>query len=140
MEKLSQYEHKNDTYLVSKTVPLISNLNVAENISLLLEYHRAIATKEALEIVYKRLDIAGVLDVASKREPHISTQNRFTTMLIRASILGGNIIIERPFLILENDKSADFMNEILDKINGFYSRVTILDFSWNKERYGELNV
>lgn len=126
--------------MVSKTIPLISNLNIAENISLLLEYHKAIPTKDALDLVNKRLDIAGILDIANKREPHISAQDRFTAMLIRASILGGGIIIDRPFLILENDKNANFIDEILDKIESFYSRVTILDFSWNKERYGELNV
>lgn len=126
--------------MVSKTIPLISNLNVAENISIILEYHKAVATEAALGIVQKKLDVAGILDIANKREPHIGTHERFAAMLIRASVAGGHIVLDRPFLILENDKSADFIDEILDKIKSFYSSVTVLDFSWNKERYGELNV
>jgi ABC-type lipoprotein export system ATPase subunit len=121
-------------------LPLISNLSVVENISLILEYHGGIPTKKAIDIALVRLSLIGMEEIANKREPHISHRERFATMFLRASIVPCEVLIDRPFLILETDKDADFIYEVLTKTADFYKTVAVFDFSWNKERYGELNV
>lgn len=139
-ECLNQFKAESSAYLVSKSLPLLSNLNIAENISIILEYHHNIPTKQALKVTKERLDSVGIAESSTKREPHISEHERFVSMFIRASIMGNTVGIDRPFSILENDQNGDFIAEILEKADTMYSKVAIFDFSYNKERYGALYV
>lgn len=125
-------------YWVSKTIPFLSNLSVAENIALILEYHAAFPTKKAIEMAMERLENIGFTETGHKREPYLSNQERFAAMFIRASITPGEIIIDRPFNLLENEKNTYFMNELFQKCDTFFTKITIFDFAWNQERYGEL--
>lgn len=126
-------------YWISKTIPFLSNLSVAENIALILEYHAALPTKQAVAIAMERLKRIGFSETGVKREPHLNQQERFAAMLIRASIISGEIIIDRPFNLLENEKNSYFMHELFRRCDTFFTKITILDFAWHQERYGELD-
>lgn len=123
---------------MSKTLPLISNLSIIENSTLLLEYHRGMNSKEARMKVVDKLKLMEMETSGEKREPYLNEYERFVGMFIRASILDGLILIDRPFLLLENGRD-EFVHSLLERMKPIYDTVRIIDYTWNSYRYGVFN-
>ncbi len=128
-------EDSKDSICVSKEIPLISNLSMSENISLIKEVHSLIpinlAKQEAIDIL-KRIKLEYIAD---KRLIECKSLPVFYTMFIRASMMDkSKIIIVSPSELVEN---IEEMNEI---INNLYilnqnKRVLIVDIEKNRLQY-----
>lgn len=123
--------------LVSLDIPLISNLDVWENIALIRQYHSNVPMAKAKRLVLGALDRYGLSSIAHHRNPALSAEERFRVMLLRAASLeNATILIDRPFLIMPHLKDASLIYDYLDTIADLYSRCHIFDYIWHRDRYG----
>ncbi|MBT8490659.1 MAG: hypothetical protein KJN62_06405 [Deltaproteobacteria bacterium] len=123
--------------LVSHEIPLISNLNIVENVALIKQYHQNASRTEAHNIVFQYLKQLNLEHIARARNPHLSEEERFCGMLLRAAMVqSGVLLIYKPFMLLPANKNAIFIYNILKNIDDLYTQCFIFDFSWNKYLYG----
>ena len=88
---------------MSVDTPLISNLNMLENIALIHEVHNHTSTKVAQEEASFFLNKIDKLGIAFKRTHQCNELELFYTMIIRAIMTKEkNIVILRPLSILKN--------------------------------------
>lgn len=81
----------------------------------------------------------GLEDIAFKRNPDLTNEERFCAMLIRASMVrDASIIIDRPFKIIPHLKDVDYIFQVLKKMEDLYSSCHIYDYEWLAEKYGAL--
>ncbi|MBM4312866.1 MAG: hypothetical protein FJ122_02975 [Deltaproteobacteria bacterium] len=122
--------------LVSLEAPLIANLAVWSNIALIRQYHENMPRQEArglTEALLLRLGMASIMD---KRNPALTTQERFCAMLIRAAMVRDVLLVlDKPFSILTNLRDARFIMESLRKLDDLVAETHIFDYSWEKGRY-----
>jgi len=124
---------------VSIDIPLISNQEVWLNIALIRQYHENMPRGEAEHIALNTLQRLGLANIAYKRNPDLTDEERFCAMLIRASMVrDASIIIDRPFKIIPHLKDGDYIFQTLQKIEDSYSSCHIYDYEWLKEKYGAL--
>jgi ABC-type lipoprotein export system ATPase subunit len=122
--------------LVSITVPLISNLNVWSNIALIKQYHQNVSQEKAQQLVVKYLQRYGMEEIARKRNPALTHEERFCVMLLRAvMVMDAIVVIDRPFHILPNLQDAQFIREALRKVDDSYQESHVFDYTWNIHRY-----
>jgi ABC-type sugar transport system ATPase subunit len=130
-------EHGPHLGLVSPEVPLISNLPVWSNITLIRQYHENMPWEEARAFVMgllKRFDMAGI---AEKRIPSLKIEELFCAMLIRAAMVRDAVVVlDRPFRILPGHRDSRFFTDALLKVDDLIAEANIFDYSWEKERYG----
>ena len=82
---------------VSVDVPLISNQDVWMNISLIKQYHENMPQKQAEQIVLQVLERLGLTHIANKRNPSLTSEERFCVMLLRAVMVrDALVLIDRP--------------------------------------------
>jgi ABC-type nitrate/sulfonate/bicarbonate transport system ATPase subunit len=117
-------------------VPLISNLSIWSNIALIPQYHQNVPWREAkaqtLELL-NRFDLTGI---AEKRNPSLTTDERFYAMLLRAAtVRDAVLVLDRPFRILMGQRDGRFVSEALRKIDDLIAEEHIFDYSWEKQRY-----
>jgi hypothetical protein len=94
---------------------------------------------EAEHMAINALQRLGLGDIAFKRNPDLTNEERFCAMLIRASMVcDASIIIDRPFKIIPHLKNVDYIFQALKKIEDFYSSCHIYDYEWLAEKYGAL--
>jgi ABC-type uncharacterized transport system YnjBCD ATPase subunit len=121
---------------VSVDIPLISNLDVWENIALIQQYHYNAPMTKAKRLVLEALDRYGLQGIAHLRNPSLSAEERFRVMLLRASSFeNATILIDRPFLLMPHLKDAGLIYDYLDTIADLYSRCHIFDYIWHRDRY-----
>jgi ABC-type lipoprotein export system ATPase subunit len=124
---------------VSAEVPLISNQDVCMNIALIKQYHENLPWTDAKNIVLNALRRLNLTHIANKRNPSLSSEERFCVMLLRAVLVRDSIVmIDRPFKIIPHLKDSDYIFRTLKKIDDFYLTCHIYDYIWLKEKYGEL--
>jgi len=129
-------EHEHYSGLISLDVPLISNLDVWNNIALIKLYKDNMPRREAAKLVLKLLMRYGLEDIAYERSIYLTDKQKFCVMLLRAAMVKEAIIvIDRPFIILHNSKDSSFMEDALGIIDDLYKRCHILEYIWNKNRY-----
>ena len=129
--------HKPRLGLVSLEAPLISNLAVWSNIALIRQYHQNMPKHEARTFTEDLLRRLGMVSIAEKRNPALTTEERFCAMLLRASMVRDAILVlDRPFNILTNLRDGHFIMETLRKVDDLIAETYIFDYSWEKERYG----
>jgi ABC-type nitrate/sulfonate/bicarbonate transport system ATPase subunit len=122
---------------VSSEVPLLSNLDVRSNIALILQYHQHLSWQEAKTWVDDRLDRLGLLSVAEKRNPALTAEERFSAMLLRASMVQNAVLVlDRPFNLLSHLPDGRFIMKMIGKLDDLIAESYIFDYSWEKERYG----
>lgn len=122
--------------LVAVDVPLISNLNVCDNIALIIQYHNNVPVKEAEKLVIGHLKRCGLEQIAFKRNPSLSDEERFCAMLLRAAMVkDAYILIDRPLKILADLEDRSFFYNILNGLADLFLECHILDYKWNQERY-----
>ncbi len=124
---------KRDKYgIISKNIPLISNLSLLENIEVVIYYHNG--DRSALD---RRIRAIEMVEKMQKREPNISNEERFCAMHLRAISYSKSILFLRPFSLLTDHKDILFADKIFDATAEAIDEITIFDFEWNKQRYGD---
>jgi ABC-type polar amino acid transport system ATPase subunit len=124
---------------VSADVPLISNQDVWMNIALIKQYHENMPRHEAEQLALNTLQRLGLLNIAYKRNPSLTNEERFCVMLLRSVMVrDAMVIIDRPLKIIPNLKDYDFIFQTLKKIDDFYITCHIYDYKWMAEKYGEI--
>ena len=128
--------HKDHLGLVAVDVPLISNLNVCDNIALIIQYHQNVPAKQAAQFVISSLKRFGMESIACKRNPSLTDEERFCAMLLRAAMVTDAIIlIDRPLKILPDLEEKSFFYDVLGSLADTFHECHILDYEWNRERY-----
>lgn len=122
---------------VSLEAPLISNLDIWSNIALIRQYHQNMPRSEARALAEDLLRRLGMMSITEKRNPGLTTEERFCAMLLRAAMVRDAILVlDRPFGILTNLRNGRFIMEILRKVDDLIAEIHIFDYSWEKARYG----
>jgi ABC-type lipoprotein export system ATPase subunit len=123
--------------LVSPDVPLISNLPVWSNISLIRQYHENTPREEAKALAVDILARFGLAAISEKRKPSLKIEELFCVMLIRAAMVRDAVVVlDRPFRILPDCRDGRFFTDALRKVDDLIAEAHIFDYSWEKERYG----
>jgi ABC-type uncharacterized transport system YnjBCD ATPase subunit len=129
-------QHRRFSGLISLEIPLISNLDVWNNIALIKLYRDNLPIRQAKKMVIKLLMRYGLEGLAYKRSADLTDEQKFCIMLLRAAMISKAIlVIDRPFIILHNSKDSRFMENALDTIDDLYNMCHILDYAWNENRY-----
>ena len=124
---------------VSIDIPLISNQEVWLNIALIKQYHENMPRGEAEHIAINALQRLDLENIAYKRNPDLTNEERFCALLLRAAMVrDASIIIDRPFKIIPHLKDVDYIFQTLKKIEDLYSSCHIYDYEWLTEKYGAL--
>jgi ABC-type nitrate/sulfonate/bicarbonate transport system ATPase subunit len=122
--------------MVARDVPLLSNLDVWSNIALIKEYHENMAAAKAERLVLGYLRRYDLEDIAYRRSPSLTAEERFCAMLLRAAcVRDATVVIDRPFLLLPHLQDATRLFEMLAIISDLYVRCHIFDYTWGKARY-----
>jgi len=130
-------DHKSHLGLVSQELPLISNLPVWSNIALIRQYHENMPWEEAKTLAQDILQRFGMAATAEKRNPSLTTEERFCIMLIRAAMVRDAVVVlDRPFRILPDLQDGRFFTDALRKVDDLIAEAHIFDYNWEKERYG----
>jgi ABC-type uncharacterized transport system YnjBCD ATPase subunit len=135
---LREFAGKSNPHLgmVSIDIPLISNLDVWNNIALIKQYHANMPESTARQLVFQSLERFGMLNVALKRNPSLTEEERFCVMLLRAVMVKDAIVVlDRPFQILTRLQDARFIYDSLNKVGDLYRDCHIFDYTWNAQRY-----
>jgi len=129
--------HKSRLGLVSLEAPLIANLAVWSNIALIRQYHENMPWHEARAFTEALLHRLGMASIMDKRNPALTSEERFCAMLLRASLVRDAIVVfDKPFGILTNLRDGCFIMENLRKLDDLIAETHIFDYNWEKERYG----
>lgn len=124
---------------VSMDLPLLSNQDVIMNISLIKEYHENMPKKDASIFVMQGLQRLGIAHVAYKRNPALTSEERFCAMLLRAAMVkDALIVIDRPFKMISHLENAGLLFQSLSKIEDLFVHCHIFEYRWMKEKYGDL--
>ncbi len=109
------------------------------NIALIKEYHENMPKRHAESLSVKYLERLDLAHIAYKRNPDLSSEERFCVMLLRAAMVkDAMILIDQPFKIIPHLKNSDYVMMALKKIDDLYSNCHIYDYNWMKEKYGDL--
>jgi hypothetical protein len=124
---------------VSVDLPLISNQEVWMNIALIKQYHENVPRAEAKKIVLNALRALDLEHIAYLRNPSLTSEERFCTMLLRACMVrDALVIIDRPLKIIPHLQNSDLMFNALKIIDALYSTCYIYDYQWMAPKYGEI--
>jgi ABC-type nitrate/sulfonate/bicarbonate transport system ATPase subunit len=116
--------------------PLISNLAIWSNISLIPQYHQNTPWHEAKSQTETLLRRLGMASIAEKRNPALTEQERFCVMILRAAMVRDAILVlDRPFTILTTLRDGRLLMDTLRKVDDLIAEIHIFDYSWEKERY-----
>ncbi len=133
--------YPNEEYaFVSTSTPLLSNLSMIENISLIMQIHDRLSRKNAQKAAYDALKSLGLISIAALRYDACSDKEIFYVQLIRAFVKkGAKIVIDQPFAFVAEENSINFILEALDKLLIPYQRIIIIDLDNQKSRYKEVS-
>ncbi|HVO65908.1 MAG TPA: hypothetical protein VMT12_05420 [Syntrophales bacterium] len=140
---LSDFTEKNkrNLGLVSLDAPLISNLDVWINISLIKQYHENLPEDKAELLVLQYLSRFNIEHIAKKRNPALLNKERFYAMLLRAAmVIDSIIVIDRPFKIIPDVPDDQFIYDSLKIIGDSFKECYIFDYAWFKDRYRMIHV
>jgi ABC-type uncharacterized transport system YnjBCD ATPase subunit len=122
--------------MISEDAPLISNLDVWINIALIKQYHQNLSSEAAKVEAMGRLRRYSLEEIAGKRNPALTHEQRFQVMLLRASMVSqAVIVIDRPFMLLPAHSDSRFIDESLSAIADLYESSHVFDYLWFKDRY-----
>lgn len=109
------------------------------NIALIKQYHENMPRRKARQLVLECLERFGLGPIADRRNPALSTEERFYVMLLRAAMVkDAMILIDRPFQMVPHLKDGSFIMDALKIIDDLYSSCHIYDYRWMEEKYGDL--
>ena len=136
MSEIEQYLQEEENYaLISEKTPLISNLDIIENISLIKEVHEFISINKAQNISNEYLEKIHLSNIANKRPTACSDTEKLYAMIIRATMCQNKkIIISNLVHLLDNLKD---IQDIIKNVENIVTdkNVTILDIFSNEIHY-----
>lgn len=122
--------------MVSSDTPLISNLNIYENISLIKEVHELLSIQEAQKIADEYLSLIDLSSIGLKRKSQCSSVEIFYTMVIRALMSSEKtIIIRSPLSLIKNIREFAIILKNIDLLNSADKDIIILDTIVNETHY-----
>lgn len=121
--------------VVSDRLPLLSNLNMIENIALVLEVHQKMSVQKAESVAFDYLKKLGSEMTGNKRIAQCSEKEVFYVKLIRAMLAPFmEVLIVTPSNLTDKQHSANFIHETVTKLESV-KNVTILDLKSNESHY-----
>ena len=127
--------YQEDFSLVARDIPLLSNLNLLENVALIYEVHHHMSVKQAELKVMQILKTMGLEQLALKRIAQCNDQEIFQFLLLRATAMPQ----KQAFILLPLSlvSHADGIHVILKTINNLNGslKVSILDLKSNQIHY-----
>jgi len=127
--------NREDYVLVSRNTPLISNLDMIENISLIKEVHEFMPTKKAKELALTYLKNLGLEDIANKRVINCSSNEIIYVMLIRAMMMPQkSILLQAPYSITTNLGDIKTILCNISKLTNL-KKIFIFDVAINEYHY-----
>ncbi|MDD3528248.1 MAG: hypothetical protein PHS77_00085 [Gallionellaceae bacterium] len=128
--------HDADISLISDELPLRANLSVLENIAIVPQYRENLAYEVAADQAWALLVRLGRTDCAFKRDPDLTSEERFVAKLLRAVIRAPSIIIiDRPALLLPDCHYPPRVQATLDALDDKINECWIVDYPWNEPLY-----
>lgn len=128
--------HKADIALVADDLPLRANLSVLENIAIVPQYRQNMVYDQAADQAWALLLRADRTACAFKRDPDLSSEERFVAKLLRAVIRSPSIIIiDRPALLLPDTHYPPFLDASLAALEDRINECWIVDYAWNEPLY-----
>lgn len=135
-ERLAFIEQHPRAAMVSHDLPLRANLSVLENIAVVLQFRTNSYIGEANDIAWDLLKLVDATGCAQRRDPELSSEERFIAKLLRAVVLTPPIIlIDRPAQLLPDTNYPFFLNRALLALAGKFEQCMILDYAWNAPLY-----
>ena len=121
---------------VSPDIPLLSNLSVYDNISLIPRYLTAEKDDAIRAEIEKLLALLEISDSINKKTFQIDSDTVFKVKLLRALMLKDSVtVIDRPFVMLSNAADIKPIVKMLDTLELDGKKVVFFDFEWNKSKY-----
>ena len=117
-------------------MPLRANLAALENIAIVPQYHQNMPYEQAVDIAWNLLLDMERTEIAYKRDPQLTFEERFITKLLRAAIRHPTLlIIDRPALLLPDTHYPPFVATTLARLDSHLNDCWILDYPWNEPLY-----
>ena len=121
---------------VSPDIPLLSNLSVYDNISLVPRYLTTEKDESIRAEIGKLLDLLKISDSINKKTFQLDSETLFKVKLLRALMLKKSVtVVDRPFIMLNTAADIKPVYAILETLDISDRRVIFLDFEWNKSKY-----
>ena len=121
---------------VSPDVPLLSNLSVYDNISLVPRYltdEKDDSIRAEIVCLLDLLEISGSIE---KKTFQLDSETIFKVKLLRALMLkDAPTVIDRPFVMLNTAADISPVVKMLKRISPDGKKVIFLDFEWNRSKY-----
>jgi ABC-type lipoprotein export system ATPase subunit len=129
------------TYVaVSPHTPLLSNLNIIENIALIEEVHQNFERKKSHANALKKLKKLNLQHLETKRSSECSDLEIFSLSLIRASMMKDVIIVViTPLVQYQAEDSLEHLYKVLDTLE-IKERTIILDLSLYENDYRDKGI
>lgn len=121
---------------VSPDIPLLSNLSVYDNISLVPRYLTAEKDDAIRAEIEKLLALLEISDSIGKKTFQLDSETIFKVKLLRALMLKDSVtVIDRPFVMLSTAADIKPIVKMLDTLELDGKKVVFFDFEWNKNKY-----
>ena len=121
---------------VSPDIPLLSNLSVYDNISLVPRYLTTEKDESIRAEIEKLLDLLGISDSTGKKTFQLDSETVFKVKLLRAFMLKDSVtVIDRPFVMLNTAADIKPVVKMLDTLALDDRKIIFFDFEWNKSKY-----
>lgn len=125
--------------MVSPEAPLISNLDSWINVALIRQYHENMRRDAAYSLVMELFTLFDLEEIPRKRPSELDKKQLFLVKLLRACMVrDAYIVIDRPFLMVPEEKDISFLIRHLRLVEEHYRHCQIIDYALFKERYHTL--
>ena len=121
---------------VSPDIPLLSNLSVYDNISLVPRYLTTEKDESIRAGIEKMLALLEISDSINKKTFQLDSETIFKVKLLRALMLKDSFtVIDRPFVMLNTAADIKPVEEMLKILSADDKKIIFLDFEWNNNKY-----
>lgn len=121
---------------VSPDIPLLSNLSVYDNISLVPRYLTTEKDDSIRAEIEKLLTLLEISDSINKKTFQLDSETIFKVKLLRAIMLKDSAtVIDRPFVMLNTAADIKPVVKMLKTLELNGKKVLFFDFEWNKSKY-----
>ena len=121
---------------VSPDIPLLSNLSVYDNISLVPRYLTTEKDETIRTEIVQFLNTLEISDSINKKTFQLDSETIFKVKLLRALMLKDSVIVvDRPFVMLNTAPDIKPVEEMLKTLVTDEKKIIFLDFEWNKNKY-----
>lgn len=134
----SYVETLQNSVVIAKEFPLISNLNMIENIAIIEEFHSKLTTNDAHKNVLDLLKKINYTHIAYKNIQDCDSMEIFCAMLLRAIFSEGDIVVICYIYSLVED--LETLQEIIDMFEKLEMQKDIIFIDSKKNEYLSANI